>query len=115
PAIRDASLAAGNALLKGYVDRFNAAYPEKLVNAVSDADAYQFLEANIPLFQCPDEDLERTYYFRWWTYRKHIKKTPAGFVVTEFFPGVGWAKAYKGTSKNHVFALSLSYHNFLLT
>src|SRR3990172_5360615 len=24
------------------------------------------------------------YYFRWWTFRKHIKQTPAGLVLTEF-------------------------------
>ena len=94
PANRDASLAAGREILKGYVGKFNAAYPEKLVNAVADADAYQFLKANIPLFECPDKVMEEIYYFRWWTYRKHIKKTPAGFVVTEFLPGVGWAGAY---------------------
>jgi hypothetical protein len=94
PAIGDPSLAAGRAVLKGYVDRFNAAYPEKLVNAVPDADACRFLEANIPLFECPDTVMEEIYYFRWWTYRKHIKKTPAGFVVTEFLPNVGWAGSF---------------------
>ncbi|MCX6997441.1 MAG: discoidin domain-containing protein [Kiritimatiellaeota bacterium] len=55
PAGRDASLVAGSAILKGYVDRFNAAYLEKLVDAVSDADTCAFLEANIPLFDCPDQ------------------------------------------------------------
>ena len=46
----------------------------------------------IPLFECPDEDIERTYYFRWWTYRKHLRKTKeGGWVVTEFLPDVGWA------------------------
>ncbi|MCY3023315.1 MAG: hypothetical protein NTW87_30420, partial [Planctomycetota bacterium] len=30
-------------------------------------------------------------YFRWWTYRKHIKQTPDGFVITEFLPKVSWA------------------------
>jgi len=33
------------------------------------------LRTNVPLFECPDKDFERTYYFRWWTYRKHIKQT----------------------------------------
>ncbi len=45
----------------------------------------------MPLFECPDEELEKTYYFRWWTYRKQIKKSPDGFVVTEFLPPVDWA------------------------
>ena len=43
----------------------------------------------IPLFECPDEDIERTYYFRWWTYRKHFRKTSVGWVVTEFLPDRG--------------------------
>ena len=46
---------------------------------------------NIPLLDCPDKDIEETYYFRWWTFRKHIKQTPDGFVITEFLPTVGWA------------------------
>ena len=50
-----------------------------------------FLSTNIPLFECPDKDFEQIYYFRWWTYRKHIKQTPDGFVITEFLPHVGWA------------------------
>ena len=58
---------------------------------IKNKDAYAFLENNIPLFDCPDEDFRRTYYFRWWMYRKHVKKTEDGFVVTEFMPPVGWA------------------------
>src|SRR5262249_10970554 len=38
------------------------------------------------------------YYFRWWTYRKHIKETPAGFVVTEFLSDVPWAGMYNTIS-----------------
>ena len=49
------------------------------------------MQANIPLFECPDKDFERTWYFRWWTYRKHVKKTPDGCVITEFLPKVAWA------------------------
>ncbi len=53
---------------------------------------------NIPLFECPDKELEKTYYFRWWTYRKHIQKTPDGFVITEFLPSVNWAGKYNTIS-----------------
>ena len=38
--------------------------------------------------------MEQTYYFRWWTYRKHIKNTPDGYVVTEFLPDVPWGGKY---------------------
>lgn len=60
--------------------------------------AWDFLEANIPLLDCPDEDIQRTYYFRWWTYRKHIKQTPDGFIVDEFLPKVDWAGKYNSIS-----------------
>ena len=60
--------------------------------------AWDFLEANIPLLDCPDEDIQRTYYFRWWTYRKHIKQTPDGFIVDEFLPQVDWAGKYNSIS-----------------
>jgi hypothetical protein len=74
-----------------YVDRFNADDEEHYANAFPNAEAWDFLSENIPLFACPDPDMERTYYFRWWTYRKHLKKTPEGWVVTEFLPDVPWA------------------------
>jgi hypothetical protein len=46
---------------------------------------------NIPFFDCPDREFEKVYYFRWWTYRKHIRQTPQGRVITEFLPPVGHA------------------------
>jgi hypothetical protein len=49
------------------------------------------MRTNIPLFQCSNKDLEEIYYFRWWTYRKHVKQTPDGFIVTEFLPPVPWS------------------------
>ena len=67
-----------------HVDRFNKDDEELYVNAVPNAAAWEFLKSNIPLFECPDEEIERTYYFRFWTYRKHLKETPDGWVVTEF-------------------------------
>ncbi len=56
--------------------------------------AWAFLKDNIPLFDCPDNAITEIYYFRWWTYRKHIAKTPAGFIITEFLPPVPWAGKY---------------------
>ena len=74
-----------------HVERFNDDDEELYRNAFANAEAWEFLKANIPLFQCPDEDIQRTYYFRFWTYRKHLKKTPDGWVVTEFLPDVPWS------------------------
>jgi hypothetical protein len=76
---------------KHHIETFNAEDDELYANAYPNARAWDFLAANIPLFECPDEDLERTYYFRWWTYRKHLSETPDGWVVTEFLPKVSWS------------------------
>jgi hypothetical protein len=77
--------------LRAYVDKFNKADNELYKGFISNADAFDFLKNNIPLLDCPDKNIQETYYFRWWTYRKHIKKTKDGFVVTEFLPDVPWA------------------------
>jgi len=91
----DAAAAAGAAVLQAeafrhYVDQFNRDDEELYAN-IPNAAAWEFLKANIPLFECPDKDIERTYYFRWWTYRKHVKETPDGYVITEFLPKVPWS------------------------
>lgn len=80
--------------LKTYVDAFNATDNELYKQEIPNNKAFEFLSENIPLFECPDKNVERTYYFRWWTYRKHIKNTPDGFIITEFLPDVSWAGRY---------------------
>src|SRR6266545_1193343 len=67
-----------------YVDRFNADDVEDVVNLIPNVAAWDWISANVPLFECPDKSIEQIYYYRWWTYRKHIKQTPVGRVVTEF-------------------------------
>jgi hypothetical protein len=74
-----------------YITEFNEDDEELYIQHIPNNDADRFLNENIPLFQCPDKELEKTYYFRWWTFRKHIKNTPDGFVITEFLPDVTWA------------------------
>ena len=63
-------------------------------NTVSNAEAFDFLKDRIPRFECPDEDIVRTYYFRWWVFRKHLRLTPEGWVITEFLPNVPYAGAH---------------------
>ena len=48
-------------------------------------------EVGIPLVELSDATIEQIYYFRWHTYCKHLKKSPLGWVVTEFLPDVPWA------------------------
>ncbi|WP_075559665.1 MGH1-like glycoside hydrolase domain-containing protein [Parabacteroides timonensis] len=82
--------------LDSYVDRFNQQDEELYVQYIPNNQAKKFLSENIPLFECPDKNIEEIYYFRWWTFRKHLKKTPDGFIVTEFLPDVSWAGKYNG-------------------
>ena len=49
---------------KYYVDRFNSMEDEHVVNAVPNAQAWSWMQANIPLFECPDKTLEEIYYYR---------------------------------------------------
>ena len=77
-----------------YFNKFNELDNELYMQDINNSQAEDFLLDNIPLFDCPDKQLEQTYYFRWWTYRKHIKQTPAGYVITEFLPDVNWSGKY---------------------
>jgi hypothetical protein len=79
---------------KHYIDFLNENDNELYSNYIPNINAWEFLQDNIPLFECPDKQLELTYYFRWWVFRKHIKNTPEGFVITEFLPPVPWAGKY---------------------
>ncbi|HBE42758.1 MAG TPA: hypothetical protein DDW27_16455 [Bacteroidales bacterium] len=80
------------------IKEFNQIDEELYKQYYPNDQAEQFLKKNIPYFNCPDKELEKTYYFRWWTYRKHIKNTPDGFVITEFLPDVPWAGKYNTIS-----------------
>jgi len=72
------------AKLRAYAAEFSRLEVEDVTNAIPNAAAADFLLANVPLFECPDTDIERTYYFRWWTYRKHLRKDEEG----------GWSRSF---------------------
>ena len=80
--------------LRAYVSAFNAADDELYAQEIPNEAAFSYLLKNAPLLDCPDRELETTYYFRLWTLRKHWKQTPFGHVLTEFLPPVGWAGPY---------------------
>jgi hypothetical protein len=82
--------------IEEYVSRFNETDNELYAQLIPNSGAAKFLSANIPRFECPDKELEEIYYFRWWTYRKHIRQTPDGYIISEFLPPVGWAGKYNG-------------------
>ncbi|HEY2943262.1 MAG TPA: glycosyl hydrolase family 65 protein [Vicinamibacteria bacterium] len=92
PAILDVDV------FRRYIEQFNADDVESKPGYVDNRSACSWLRGNIPFFECSDKSLEEVYYFRWWTYRKHIKQTPEGFVITEFLPEVPWAGKYNTIS-----------------
>lgn len=83
---------------KRYVDTFNTNDEETVIQHVNNSLSWDWLDRNIPFFECPDKELEETYYFRWWVYRKHIRSTPDGFIITEFLPDVDWAGKHNSIS-----------------
>lgn len=83
-----------NEKLRAYVEEFNASDQEIYRQEIPNTEAFSYLQQNAPLLDCPDKELEKTYYFRLWTLRKHWKQTPFGHVLTEFLPPVGWAGPY---------------------
>lgn len=77
-----------------YFKKFNKEDIEHYPQYIPNEKAITFLDSTIPLLDIPDTVVQKTYYFRWWTFRKHIKQTPKGFVITEFLPEVSWAGKY---------------------
>ena len=83
-----------DAKVRGRFDRFSADDEEIYATSISNREATDWARDAVPRFECPDEEIVRTYYFRWWTYRKHLRRTKDGkWVVTEFLPDVCWAGA----------------------
>ena len=81
-----------------HIEHFNTMESETIVNHISNSNSWAWLQTNIPLFECPDSNIEELYYFRWWSYRKHIKQAPKGFVITEFLTPVNHAGEFNAIS-----------------
>lgn len=79
---------------KHYVDYFNNMEDENIKQAIPNAQSWNWMQKNIPLFECPQQNFEEIFYYRWWTLRKHIKKTEKGFVFTEFLVQRSYADKY---------------------
>lgn len=82
------------AVFKHYVDYFNKMEDENIKQAIPNDSAWRWMQKNIPLFECPQQNFEEIFYYRWWTLRKHIKKTEKGFVFTEFLVQRNYADKY---------------------
>ena len=53
---------AGRESVMTYVSEFNGTDEELYVNAFPNDSAAEFLNENIPVFDCPDQELEKTYF-----------------------------------------------------
>lgn len=72
------------AAFSNYVAHFNSMEDENVTNCVSNAASWSWLEKEIPFFDCPDREVVEMYYYRWWSFRKHLEQTPNDFVFSEF-------------------------------
>ena len=79
---------------KCYVDYFNRMEDENIAQAIPNAQAWDWMKQNIPLFDCPQDNFREIYYYRWWTLRKHIEETPVGYAFTEFLVQRSYADKY---------------------
>lgn len=80
--------------MEEYVIRFNQNDEETICQEIPNEHALEWMKENVPYVELPEPVLEEIYYFRWWTYRKHIKRTEKGYIITEFLPSVRWAGPY---------------------
>lgn len=77
-----------------YAEHFNTMEDENILTTIPNAASSDWMRENIPLFDCPQENFREMYYYRWWTLRKHIKRTPAGYGMTEFLVDRSYADRY---------------------
>lgn len=77
-----------------YAEKFNTMEDENIVTDIPNSSSSEWMSRNIPLFECPDKAMEEMYYYRWWSLRKHIKRTPAGYGMTEFLVQRSYADRY---------------------
>jgi hypothetical protein len=69
-----------------HVEKFNTMEPELVVNFIPNSEAWGWMKSNVPLFECPDSQVEETYWFRWWALRKQLRRDAGSgrFVFGEF-------------------------------
>ncbi|RYG75487.1 hypothetical protein EON80_00485 [bacterium] len=80
------------------VAAFTARDDEAVLTAITNTQAWEWMQGNVPFFECPDPQIEEIFLFRWWLYRKHLRPTPDGWIVTEFLPDVPWAGKFNSIS-----------------
>ncbi len=91
---------------KHYVDYFNKMEDENIIAAIPNSESWNWMKKNIPLFECPQQNFEEMYYYRWWTLRKHIEETPVGYAFTEFLVQRSYADKY------NLIACAIGHHTY---
>jgi hypothetical protein len=89
---------AGKASPKGVVDPASIRYyftgfynDEREMLGTAPPLQWEWFVANIPWLDVPDKNVEEIYYFRWYSFQKHIRMTPDGWIIDEFLDNVPWA------------------------
>ena len=65
-----------------------------------DNKDWDWYKANVPSFECPDADIQTTYYYRWELLTKHLTygSPNSGYSFTEFIDRPFWSGAYGAIS-----------------
>lgn len=75
---------------------------QKLLEAQTfwDNRDWNWYKANIPFFECPDPEVNTTYYYRWELTTKHLTygSPTSGYSYTEFIDRPFWSGAYGAIS-----------------
>ena len=75
---------------------------QKLLDAQTfwDNRDWDWYKSAIPFFECPDADLQTTYYYRWELLTKHLTygSPDSGYSFTEFIDRPFWSGAYGSIS-----------------
>ncbi|MCY3008076.1 MAG: discoidin domain-containing protein [Planctomycetota bacterium] len=68
--------------------------------AFFDNQDWDWFVENIPFLDCPDADIQTTYYYRWELMTKHLTygNPDTGYLFTEFIDRPFWSGAYGGIS-----------------
>ena len=72
-----------------YVELFREQEKEatgKLYEGEGDESTWTWMQREIPWFDSSDKAFEEMYYFRWYAWKKHLVKTPRGYLITEWLP-----------------------------
>ena len=72
-----------------YVDTFRDQERQatgKLYEGEDGEDSWAWMQREIPWFDSSNKHFEEMYYFRWYAWKKHLVKTPQGYLITEWLP-----------------------------